>query len=41
MTLVLIDAVGLTPRALAHMPRLVAARSRRLPGARSTRCCPP
>ena len=26
MTLVLIDAVGLTPRALAHMPRLRAIR---------------
>ena len=40
MTLVVIDAVGLTPRALEHMPRLrgsPATASRR----GSTPCCPP
>ena len=39
MTLVLIDAVGLTPRALAHMPRMRAARRRRASRRGSTRCC--
>ena len=32
MTLVVIDAVGLTPRALKHMPRLSKLGSGRLPG---------
>ena len=41
MTLVVIDAVGLTPaRAGAHAAAL-AARRRRLPGPRSTPSCPP
>ena len=37
MTLVVIDAVGLTPRALTHMPRLRRARRRGLPGPRGPR----
>ena len=41
MTLVVINAVGLTPRALRHMPRLSQLGDGRLPGARSTPSCRP
>ena len=41
MTLVVIDAVGLTPARAASTCRGCRARRRRLPGARSTRSCPP
>ena len=39
-SVLLLDVVGLTPRALAHMPRLGALAAS---GARtgSARCCPP
>ena len=41
MTLVVVDAVGLTPRALKHMPRVSKLGADGLPGARWTRSSPP
>ncbi len=40
-SVLLLDVVGLTPRALAHMPRLGALAASGRPARVSARCCPP